>query len=66
VTARSHRWSGDRGLRQHVGAADAEDLVQPLAGVQAGDWEVLVDDWSRHVKAAQAADPRDFYSQPAV
>jgi len=43
------------------------DVVRAaLDGVQAGDWEVLVDDWSRHVKAALAADPREFYSQPAV
>ena len=43
------------------------DVVRAaLDGLQAGDWEVLVDDWSRHVKAALAADPREFYSQPAV
>ena len=44
-----------------------EDVVRTaLDGVQAGDWEVLVDDWSRHVKAALAADPREFYTPTAV
>ncbi|MBJ7451725.1 MAG: SDR family oxidoreductase [Blastococcus sp.] len=33
-----------------------------LDGIQAGAWEVLVDDWSRHVKASLAADPREFYA----
>ncbi|MCZ2848008.1 SDR family oxidoreductase [Modestobacter sp. VKM Ac-2978] len=43
------------------------DVVRAaLDGVQAGDWEVLVDDWSRGVKAGLAADPRDFYSQLAI
>ena len=46
--------------------APADVVRAALDGVQAGDWEVLVDDWSRHVKAALAADPRAFYSQPAV
>ena len=35
------------------------------AGRRDGAWEVLVDDWSRHVKASLAADPREFYA-PAV
>ena len=43
------------------------DVVRTaLDGVQAGDWEVLVDDWSRGVKAALAADPREFYTQLAL
>ncbi|MGY2078972.1 SDR family oxidoreductase [Modestobacter sp. SYSU DS0657] len=47
--------------------SDPADVVRAaLDGVQAGDWEVLVDDWSRHVKAALASDPREFYRQPAV
>jgi NAD(P)-dependent dehydrogenase (short-subunit alcohol dehydrogenase family) len=47
--------------------SDPADVVRAaLDGVQAGDWEVLVDDWSRQVKASLAADPREFYSQPAV
>ncbi|MBB3677671.1 SDR family oxidoreductase [Modestobacter versicolor] len=46
---------------------DPADVVRvALDGVQAGDWEVLVDDWSRGVKASLAADPRAFYSQPAA
>jgi NAD(P)-dependent dehydrogenase (short-subunit alcohol dehydrogenase family) len=32
-----------------------------LDGVEAGAWEVLVDDWSRGVKTALAGDPRTFY-----
>jgi len=47
-------------------SAPADVVRAALDGLQAGDWEVLVDDWSRHVKAALAADPREFYSQPAV
>ncbi|MFQ1002123.1 SDR family oxidoreductase [Modestobacter sp. SSW1-42] len=46
---------------------DAADVVRTaLDGVQAGDWEVLVDDWSRGVKASLAGDPRDFYRQMGV
>jgi NAD(P)-dependent dehydrogenase (short-subunit alcohol dehydrogenase family) len=46
---------------------DPADVVRAaLDGAQAGALEVLVDDWSRHVKASLAADPREFYSQPAV
>jgi NAD(P)-dependent dehydrogenase (short-subunit alcohol dehydrogenase family) len=44
----------------------ADVVATALDGVQAGDWEVLVDDWSRGVKASLAADPREFYTQPAV
>ena len=47
--------------------SDPADVVRAaLDGVQAGDWEVLVDDWSRHVKASLAADPRAFYVQPTA
>ena len=46
---------------------DPADVVRTaLDGVQAGDWEVLVDDWSRGVKASLAGDPRDFYRQMGV
>ncbi|KGH46595.1 short-chain dehydrogenase [Modestobacter caceresii] len=47
--------------------SDPADVVRAaLDGVQAGAWEVLVDDWSRGVKASLAADPRDFYSQLTI
>ncbi|MCZ2838093.1 SDR family oxidoreductase [Modestobacter sp. VKM Ac-2985] len=47
--------------------SDPADVVRAaLDGVQAGAWEVLVDDWSRGVKAALSADPRDFYRQLAI
>ena len=47
--------------------SDPADVVRTaLDGVQAGDWEVLVDDWSRGVKAALAADPREFYAPSSV
>ncbi|GAB4080910.1 SDR family oxidoreductase [Modestobacter muralis] len=47
--------------------SDPADVVRAaLDGVQAGDYEVLVDDWSRHVKASLAADPREFYVQSAA
>jgi NAD(P)-dependent dehydrogenase (short-subunit alcohol dehydrogenase family) len=63
----------------HLGAADTDmsagydgDKVSPhdvaratLDGVEAGAWEVLVDDWSRHVKASVAGDPRLCYETPA-
>ncbi|SDE42021.1 Short-chain dehydrogenase [Blastococcus fimeti] len=42
--------------------APADVVRAALDGVQAGAWEVLVDDWSRGVKAALAADPREFYA----
>lgn len=42
--------------------APADVVRAALDGVQAGDWEVLVDDWSLGVKAALAADPREFYA----
>jgi len=47
--------------------SDPADVVRAaLDGVQAGDREVLVDDWSRGVKAALSADPREFCNRPAV
>ena len=42
--------------------APADVVRAALDGVHEGAWEVLVDDWSRHVKAALAADPREFYA----
>jgi NAD(P)-dependent dehydrogenase (short-subunit alcohol dehydrogenase family) len=47
-------------------SSPADVVRTALDGVQAGDWEVLVDDWSRHVKASLAADPREFYVQPTA
>ena len=41
--------------------APAEVARAALDGVEAGAWEVLVDDWSRAVKTALADDPRTFY-----
>jgi hypothetical protein len=56
-----------------LGAADTDMMAgctgpmsDPADVVRAGDREVLVDDWSRRVKAALAADPREFHSRPAV
>ncbi|HEY3562092.1 MAG TPA: SDR family oxidoreductase [Kribbella sp.] len=60
----------------HLGAADTDmmagyegpkldpaDVVRAvLDGVEADELEVLVDDWSRTVKAALSEDPRAFYS----
>jgi len=37
-----------------------------LDGIEAGAWEVLVDDWSRTVKTALAEDPRKFYEALAA
>ncbi|QFZ16154.1 SDR family oxidoreductase [Saccharothrix syringae] len=60
----------------HLGTADTdmiagtglEPLNQPgdvaraaLDGVEAGELEVVVDDWSAHVKASLAGDPAAFY-----
>lgn len=59
----------------HLGLADTEmsaaiegDKAEPAAvakaaldGIEAGAWEVLVDEWSRSVKASLADDPRRFY-----
>lgn len=61
----------------HVGAVDTDIMAgwdvpkadpavvarSALAGVQAGQIEVLVDEDSRTVKAALAGDPADFYAQ---
>ena len=60
----------------HLGAADtdisagytgamidaAEVPRAALSGVEAGAREVVVDDWSAHVKASLAGDPKAFYS----
>ncbi|MEO3745967.1 SDR family oxidoreductase [Plantactinospora sp. B5E13] len=41
---------------------DPADVVRAvLDGVEAGKLEVLVDDWSAHVKASLARDPFEFY-----
>jgi NAD(P)-dependent dehydrogenase (short-subunit alcohol dehydrogenase family) len=42
--------------------APAEVARAALDGIEAGAWEVLVDDWSRAVKTALADDPRTFYT----
>jgi NAD(P)-dependent dehydrogenase (short-subunit alcohol dehydrogenase family) len=61
----------------HLGAADTDmtadyegDKVDPadvvrtaLDGIEAGKIEVVVDEWSAHVKASLAADPSLFYTQ---
>ncbi|WP_329101550.1 SDR family oxidoreductase [Micromonospora sp. NBC_01699] len=61
----------------HLGAADTDmmagydgAMVDPadvaragLDGIEAGRFEVLVDDWSARVKASLAADPSLFYTQ---
>ena len=45
---------------------DPADVARAaLDGVQAGAWEVLVDETSRHVEAALAADPREFHRPQA-
>ena len=60
----------------HLGAADTDlmvgyegPLMDPadvaraaLDGVEAAAYEVVVDDWSAHVKASLAGDPRLFYA----
>jgi NAD(P)-dependent dehydrogenase (short-subunit alcohol dehydrogenase family) len=59
----------------HLGLADTDmsaaiegDKIDPAAvaraaldGIEAGDWEVLADDWSRSIKESLAHDPRQFY-----
>lgn len=64
----------------HLGSADTDmsatyegDKIDPadvaraaLDGVQAGKLEVLVDDWSRMIKATLANDPGAFYTQVAT
>jgi NAD(P)-dependent dehydrogenase (short-subunit alcohol dehydrogenase family) len=48
-----------------VPKADPAVIVKAgLDGLEAGDWEVLADEWSRVAKAALAADPRAYYSDP--
>jgi NAD(P)-dependent dehydrogenase (short-subunit alcohol dehydrogenase family) len=61
----------------HLGAAETDmtkgwdgPKIDPAAvakitldGVEAGDLEVVVDDWSAMVKASLAKDPREFYAQ---
>jgi NAD(P)-dependent dehydrogenase (short-subunit alcohol dehydrogenase family) len=61
----------------HLGAADTDIMagyegpkIDPaevpraaLAAVEEGEREVLVDDWSRHVKASLANDPGAFYTE---
>lgn len=41
----------------------AEVARGALDAVESGDWEVLLDDWSRQVKASVADDPRRFYGE---
>jgi NAD(P)-dependent dehydrogenase (short-subunit alcohol dehydrogenase family) len=67
-------------LGLHLGAADTDmmagydgPLLDPadvvsaaLNGLAAGAAEVLVDDWSRTVKAGLAQDPAEFYQQVAA
>jgi NAD(P)-dependent dehydrogenase (short-subunit alcohol dehydrogenase family) len=63
----------------HLGAANTDimagyegDMIEPIVaaraaldGVAADDLEVVVDDWSAHVKKSLAADPRLFYTDLA-
>ena len=64
----------------HLGSADTDmtagyegDKLDPalvvhaaLAGLAAGQMEVLVDDWSKAIKAALAHDPSAFYTQAVL
>jgi NAD(P)-dependent dehydrogenase (short-subunit alcohol dehydrogenase family) len=44
--------------------SDPADVARlTFDGVEAGAWEVLIDDWSRHIKASLAGDPQPFYDQ---
>jgi NAD(P)-dependent dehydrogenase (short-subunit alcohol dehydrogenase family) len=48
-----------------VPKADPAVIVKAgLDGLEAGDWEVLADEWSRVAKAALSADPRAYYNNP--
>jgi NAD(P)-dependent dehydrogenase (short-subunit alcohol dehydrogenase family) len=48
-----------------VAKADPAVIVKAgLDGLEAGDWEVLADEWSRVAKAALSADPRAYYNNP--
>ncbi|WP_229075828.1 SDR family oxidoreductase [Actinoplanes sp. DH11] len=43
--------------------ADPAVIVKAaLDGLEAGLWEVIADDWTAHVKASLAGDPRSFYT----
>ncbi|KOV87212.1 SDR family oxidoreductase [Nocardia sp. NRRL S-836] len=71
---------GTQVLGLHLGAADTDmmagyegpllktsDVVRAaLDGLAAGSAEVLVDDWSRIVKAGLAEDPAEFYAKVAA
>lgn len=71
---------GTQVLGVHLGAADTDmmsgydgplldpaDVVRAaLDGLAEGSVEVLIDDWSRTVKAALAHDPAPFYAQVAA
>lgn len=41
--------------------APSEVARAALDGIEAGVWEVLVDDWSKNIKASLIHDPRTFY-----
>ncbi|WP_127507095.1 SDR family oxidoreductase [Actinoplanes solisilvae] len=48
-----------------VPKADPAVIVKAgLDGLEAGDWEVLADEWSRVAKAGLTADPRAYYNDP--
>ena len=48
-----------------VPKADPAVIVKAgLDGLEAGDWEVLADEWSRVAKAGLNADPRAYYNDP--
>jgi len=48
-----------------VPKADPAVIVKAgLDGLEAGDWEVLADEWSRVAKAGLAGDPRAYYNDP--
>jgi NAD(P)-dependent dehydrogenase (short-subunit alcohol dehydrogenase family) len=73
------RGQGTQVTGVHLGAADTDlmagydgPMIDPadvaraaLDGVEAEQFEVVVDDWSAHVKASLARDPRDFYDPAA-
>ncbi len=60
----------------HLGAADTDlmagyqgPMLDPAAvataaaeGIEAGEWEILVDDRSTMIKSGPVADPKDFYT----
>ncbi|WP_113704464.1 SDR family oxidoreductase [Nonomuraea lactucae] len=56
----------DMSSRYHGEKTDPAEVVRiALDGVEAGEIEVLADEWSRHVKASLAADPGAFYTLTA-